>query len=97
MQATCMRDPLTHAAIRCSLAQITLNLFLQCIPDVPVSLSAAALPCPPPVLPTICTSPVPTTPPSGPNGRTALHIAVSRSSKEAAELLLSKGADINCT
>lgn len=32
---------------------------------------------------------------AGPSGRTALHIAVSRSSKEAAELLLSKGADIN--
>lgn len=35
--------------------------------------------------------------PAGPSGRTALHIAVSRSSKEAAELLLSKGADINAT
>jgi hypothetical protein len=35
--------------------------------------------------------------PAGPSGRTALHIAVSRSSKEAAALLLSKGADINAT
>lgn len=33
---------------------------------------------------------------AGGAGRTALHIAVSRGSTEAAELLLASGADINC-
>lgn len=33
--------------------------------------------------------------PTGPSGRTALHTAVSRGSKEVAELLLANGADIN--
>lgn len=33
----------------------------------------------------------------GPGGRTALHLAVSRGSTDAAELLLGAGADINCT
>jgi hypothetical protein len=32
---------------------------------------------------------------AGPSGRTALHTAVSRCSREVSELLLANGADIN--
>jgi ankyrin repeat protein len=34
---------------------------------------------------------------AGQAGRSALHIAVSRGSQEAAAMLLEAGADINCT